>query len=169
MPITHLITILLHYLRIDFLTIPLAFLPPPPFLPPSPTPFHRSRFRIRTRWWVAIVHGHLDTRVVLVISLNIYIYIYTRTRSNQPLSRYRRFGAEVPRRRRSRRSSVKRRGGGGRERKEARTPAVYRNGLRRLDPSASSPASPPSPPLNPPSLRAREGAITSHRATFFFP
>lgn len=48
---------------------------PPAAFPSSSTPFHRSRFRIRRRWWVAIVHGHLDTRVVLVISLNIYIYI----------------------------------------------------------------------------------------------
>lgn len=163
MPITHLITILLHYLRIDFLTIPLAFLPPPPFLPPSPTPFHRSRFRIRTRWWVAIVHGHLDTRVVLVISLNIYIYSHSVKPAIVSLSQVRKTSSLA-----EKLGEKARRGGGG-ERKEARTPAVYRNGLRRLDPSASSPASPPSPPLNPPSLRAREGAITSHRATFFFP
>lgn len=50
---------------------------PPAAFPSSPTPFHRSRFRIRRRWWVAIVHGHLDTRVVLVISLNIYIYSHS--------------------------------------------------------------------------------------------
>ena len=73
---------------------------------------------------MAIVHGHLDTRVVLVISLNIYIY--TRTRSNQPLSRYRRFGAEVPKT-----SSLAeklgekaRRGGGGRGRRHVRLQCI---------------------------------------------
>lgn len=119
MPITHLITILLHYLRIDFLTIPLAFLPPPPFLPPSPTPFHRSRFRIRRRWWVAIVHGHLDTRVVLVISLNIYIYSHSVKPAIVSLSQVRKTSSLA-----EKLGEKARRGGGGRGRRHVRLQCI---------------------------------------------
>lgn len=121
MPITLLITILLHYLRVDFLTIPLAFLPPP-FLPPLPP----IPFRIRRVGGDCSRTSRYTRYKRCALLAHIYIYIYAR--SNQPLSRYRRFGVEVPRRR-SRRSSVKRRRERGGEREEARTPQCIVTGF----------------------------------------